>query len=112
MPRISTYYAKLQQRAILHFKSIVIPPTMRTVNNLPYPIEIEHANVRDGGLQYSARADFGNGVVTPWYDIWFPDAQRDNFVLYGSRLSGMFFDERPLAYVDVFLLDVASYVNR
>lgn len=105
MKPYSEYYKKLQRKAILHFKAHCIHPDMRIIDGIPYPIEIEHARQSGTGIVYSARAVFGDGCYSHWYDIRFEESCGSDFVLFGTRVHGVFKDPYPRAFVDVFLLN-------
>ena len=109
----SECFKKLQRKAILHFKAHCINPDMLMIDGLPYPIEIEHARQSGTGIIYSARAVFGRGVYSVWYDIRFEESCGSDFVLFGTRVHGMFRDDYPRAIIDVFLLQWGNnFVSR
>lgn len=113
MKPYSEYYKRLQRRAILHFKAHCVPEGMLTINDLPYPIEIEHVRQSGTGIVYSARAVFGDRCYSHWYDIRFEESCGSDFVLFGTRIHGVFKDDYPRAFVDVFLLNWGgNFVNR
>ncbi len=98
---MSQYYKRLTSTARLHFLADFLLPLLGELPVVDFIIVEVHSTRRENGLTYyCARADFGHGVKSHWYDVRFMPTDGSKFQVTGVY-KALFGQYDAVAYVDL-----------